>query len=475
MEKRIVRKMDLRIMPWIIVCYLLNYLDRTNLGNARTLNNDIPGHSLSERLDLQGDRYNFIVAIFFVPYVLFEFPSNIALKYFTPSRWIARIMVSWGIVTMCTAAVSSYTGLIICRIFLGIMEAGFFPGIMMYLCFWYKPNERGVRMALFSASVAVSGAFGGLIATGVSFMSGKGGLYGWQWLFILEGAPTIIVGVLVWFYLPDFPETAKFLTQDERQLAIDRMGDFAPKGTDKHFDKADFIRTVCAWEFWAFALCYFFMTNSLNAFGFFAPTIISGLGFTGYKGQLLTVPPNAFAFFVIIGNSWWSDRRKERVMHILGGLVFVMIGYVLLASVDSVGGRYVGVFMIACTNAAVIPFIAYRTATVTGATSTAIATGGVIAIANIAGAVAPFLFPSKDSPRYFPGLWTLFAMLGAAGCIVGLLWYKLGGSSEYRGSTIETVPAAAESAEEEYGDDKEGGLAADGGVRIKELGKTATM
>ncbi|KAK8858402.1 hypothetical protein IAR55_002629 [Kwoniella newhampshirensis] len=426
-EKRLVRKLDLHIMP----------CDRTNLGNARTLNNDKPGESLVETLNLRGDRYNLVVAIFFIPYVIFEFPSNIALKYFTPSKWIARIMVSWGIVTICSAAVSTYGGLIACRIFLGICEAGFFPGVMMYLCFWYKPSERATRMAIFSASIAVAGAFGGLIATGVGFMSGKGKLYGWQWLFVLEGIPAVIVGVLVYFYLPDFPETAKFLTEEEKELAVVRMGKFAPKGTDKHFDKTDFLNILKSWEFYLFSITYFFMTNSLNAFGYFSPTIIAGLGFKGYKAQLLTVPPNAFAFFVIIGNSFWSDKRRERPMHIIGGLVLVAIGYILLATVKGVGGRYVGICLIACTNAAVIPFIAYRTATVAGATSTAIATGAMIAIANIAGAVAPYLFQAKDAPHYYPGLWTLFAMLGASVAITSFLWFRLGGSSEYRGSEFE--------------------------------------
>ncbi|WWD00945.1 hypothetical protein V866_007883 [Kwoniella sp. B9012] len=432
MEKRIVRKIDRHIMPWVIVAYLLNYLDRTNLGNARTLNNDKPGESLVEVLNLSGDRYNLVVAIFFVPYVIFEFPSNIALKYFTPSKWIARIMVTWGIVTICTAAISNYAGLMVCRVFLGICEAGFFPGVMMYLCFWYTPSERGTRMAIFSASIAVAGAFGGLIATGVSFMSGKASLYGWQWLFVLEGIPAVIVGVLIYFFLPDYPETARFLTEEERLFASERMGPFAPKGTDKHFDKADFLATIKSWHFWIFSLHYFLMTNSLNAFGYFAPTIISAMGFKGYKAQLLTVPPNAFAFFVIIGNSWWSDRRKERPRHVIGALILVAIGYILLATVKGVGGRYVGTCLIACTNAAVIPFVAYRTATVAGATSTAIATGAMIAIANCAGIVAPYLFRSKDSPHYYPGLWTLFAMLGTAVLLTGVLWYKLGSSSEYR-------------------------------------------
>ncbi|GAA5865042.1 hypothetical protein JCM3774_003948 [Rhodotorula dairenensis] len=454
MEKRIVRKQDWRIMPLICLSYLLNYLDRTNLGNARTLNSDKPGESLVETLALKGLKYNIVVAIFFVPYVLCEFPSNIALKYFSPSRWISRIMVSWGIVTICTAAVSSYTGLIICRIFLGICEAGFFPGVIYYLCFWYKANERATRMSIFSASVAVSGAFGGLIATGVSYLSGKAGLYGWQWLFILEGIPAVLVGVLVWFALPDYPETAKFLTPEERAFATHRMGPFAPKGTDKHFDKKEAFECLKSWQFWAFAACYFCLTNSLNTFGYFAPTIVASLGFKGPMGQLLTVFPNIFAFFVIILNSWHSDRTKERPMHILAGCALVMTGYLILAVVRHWGVRYMGVFFIACTNAAVIPFLAFRTATVTGATSTAVATGGVIAIANTAGIVAPFLFPSKDSPRYLMGNWTSFALVGFAALIVCFLWYMLGGSSEYKGSdSLVDITEVNESATIE--DDKE--------------------
>ena len=135
-----------------------------------------------QQLGITGNRYSIAVAVFFVPYVLMEFPSNILLKYFTPRVWIGRIMISWGIVTLCTAAVSSYHGLLAVRFFLGLAEAGFFPGVIMYLCFWYKPDERATRMAIFAGSVAVAGAFSGLLASGIGFMNGVGGLRGWQWL-----------------------------------------------------------------------------------------------------------------------------------------------------------------------------------------------------------------------------------------------------------------------------------------------------
>ncbi|KAI6783400.1 MFS transporter prlL [Emericellopsis cladophorae] len=432
MERRIVRKQDLRILPWICVTYLLNYLDRVNLGNARTLNNDTPEDNIITQLNLTGQRYNIAVALFFVPYVLMEFPSNILLKYFSPSRWISRIMVSWGIITICTAAVSTYGGLLTVRLLLGLAEAGFFPGIMMYLCFWYKPEERATRMAIFASSIAVAGAFGGLLATAISFLNGKAGLSGWRWLFILEGIPAVLVGVMVWFWLPDYPQTAAWLTPHERAFAVKRLGPYAPSMGDKHWDTAIAKKTVADPFFWVFAAQYFLMANSLNAFGYFAPTIVASLGFEGHDAQLLTVPPNVFAMIVIIGNCLHSDRTKERSRHVIGACAFVATGYLLLAVVRHWGARYAALCMIACTNAAVLPFVAHRTATVQGSTATALATGGMIAISNTGGITAPFLFPSYQSPMYSMGNWTIFAFLTVTALTTIYTWYAFGSHSGYR-------------------------------------------
>lgn len=431
LERRIVRKIDLHILPWVCVAYLINYLDRVNLGNARTLNNDSPDDNIVTQLDLRGIRYSTVVAVFFVPYVLMEFPSNILLKYFSPRVWIGRIMISWGIVTLCTSAVSTYGGLITARIFLGLAEAGFYPGVIMYLCFWYKPNERATRMAIFAGSVAVAGAFSGLLASGIGFMNGLGGLSGWQWLFVLEGIPAILCGVAVWIWMPNYPNDAKFLTEEERVFAVARMGPFAPSANDKHFDIDIAKKTLAEPLFWVFAIQYFLMTNSLNAFGYFAPTIVASLGFKGYTAQLLTVPPNVFALIIIVGNCLHSDFTKERTRHVIAGLVFVSVGYLLLAVITNWIGRYIAVFLIACTNAAVLPFLAHRTATVSGSTATALATGGIIALANCGGISAPFLFPSPDGPRYQMGNWTVFAFLAISVFITIYLGWRLGTGSEY--------------------------------------------
>lgn len=287
-------------------------------------------------------------------------------------------------------------------------------------------------MAIFAGSVAVAGAFSGLLATGISFMNGLAGLSGWQWLFILEGIPAVICGAAVWIWMPNYPNDASFLTEEERIMATVRMGPFAPSANDKHFDKEIAKKTLMEPLFWVFAIQYFLMTNSLNAFGYFAPTIVASLGFKGYTAQLLTVPPNVFALIIIVGNCLHSDFTKERTRHVIGGLVFVSIGYLLLAVVTNWAVRYFAVFLIACTNAAVLPFLAHRTATVSGSTATALATGGIIALANCGGISAPFLFPSSDGPRYQMGNWTVFSFLAFSVLITIYLGWRLGTGSEYR-------------------------------------------
>ncbi|WVW87147.1 hypothetical protein I302_109204 [Kwoniella bestiolae CBS 10118] len=436
-EKRLVRKIDRRIMPLICLAYLLNYIDRTNLGNARTLNNDAKdGSTMNEMLNITGSRYTLVVAIFFVPYIIFEFPSNFLLKWMGPRVMLTRITVLWGIVTMCTAACTTYGGLVACRICLAIAEAGFFPGVIMYLCFWYKPEERGARIAVFLGFVSVSGATGGLIATACSYLNHKGNLHGWQWLYILEGIPAVLFGIVLFFLLPDFPETAKFLNDQEKVFASTRLGPYAPKMSDKHFVGSEIWATIRALDFWLFALTQILITMSvdhcLNAFSYFAPSLIAGFGFKGAAAQALIIPPNCFGFIVIVANSWLSDRRGRRPEHIIGGLALIAIGFILLAIVkSSVGGRYVGILLIACTNSAVAPLLAMRTSTVSGASATAVASAGIAAFANISGITAPFIYNSKTAPHYIPALWVSVGFIFGAITCVCALWYRLGPGAGY--------------------------------------------
>jgi len=250
--------------------------------------------------------------------------------------------------------------------------------------------------------------------------------------FILTGIPAVLFGIIVWIFMPNYPSDAKFLTEEERVFAVARMGPFAPHKEDKTFDVKVAKATLLDPMFWLYALSYFFMVNSLNSFSYFSPTIVANLGFSGYVAQLLTVPPNVFGLIIIITNCMHSDYSKERIGHSLAGLVLVGTGYLLLALLTNWIGRYVAVFMIACTNAAVMPFLAHRTSTVSGSTATALATGVTIAISNCGGISAPFLFPSADGPQYVMGNWTVFGMLCFTFLMIIYLGFKLGTGSEYR-------------------------------------------
>ncbi|KAJ1548408.1 hypothetical protein HK405_003322 [Cladochytrium tenue] len=447
-EKALLRKLDRYIMPFICVSYLMNVLDRVNLGNAATLNNNVSGASMNASLGLTGIQYNIAVSLFFLPYSLLEFPSNLFLKYFTPSLWIGRIMISWGIVATCTAFVTNFGGLLACRLILGCMEAGFFPGVLMYLCFWYKPSERATRMSIFAASVALAGATSGLIATGISYMNSAAGLKGWQWLFIIEGIPSVLVGIVILLFMPNYPETAKFLTPEEKAFAIERIGPYAPKGTDKHFDSKQAKKAFGDPWFWVYAIHYFFVTASINAFGYFAPKIVVGLGFSGAIAQAMTIPPNAFAFLLIIGNSVHSDYTHERMGHVVFGQCVIALGYLLLAVVTSNWGvRYLGVMLIACSNVAIIPFIAHRTRTVAGSTGTGLATGGMIAFANLSGIAAPYMFPDSAAPNYQWGNWVIFSFQGIAILLSGVIWWKYGSGSDYDDSVLDKPAVEEEDAE----------------------------
>ncbi|CRK35241.1 hypothetical protein BN1708_016424 [Verticillium longisporum] len=391
MEKRVIRKQDMHLLPWMCITYLLCYLNRISLGNARTLNDTQPEDNILKQLDLSGSRYSIVIAVFFVPYVIFEFPGTLLMKHFSPSKWIARIVISVGLVAMSTSAVSSFSTLLLARFFSGAAEAGFSSAVMMHLCFWYKPEERATRMAIFASSVALACAFGGLIASAISFLNGFGGLSGWQWLFILEGTPGVLVGLAAWFLLPDYPQTASWLTPEERTFAVQRLGPCAPTMGDTTWDRETVKRTLIDPVFWLYSIQYFLMTNALNAFG-----------------------------------------TQERSRHIVFALVFVATGYLVLASVENWAVRYAAVCIIACTNAAVLPFIAHRTATVKGSTATAVATGGMVAISNCAGISAPFLFPAWSAPMYSMGNWTIFAFLAVSISTSLYAWYLLGSHSGYR-------------------------------------------
>ena len=215
-ERKLVTRMDFRIIPVLSILYLLAFLDRTNIANASIF-------GLQKDLGLNGTEYSTALTIFFIPYILFEIPSNILLKKLKPHVWLSGCMFVFGFVTICQGLVQGYGGLLATRFFLGLAEAGMFPGSFYLIGMWYKRSEAQRRFSFFFGSTSLAGAFGGLLASAIGKMDGMRGYLGWRWIFILEGVLTCVVSFAMFFLIPGFPEDAKWLREDERVFVQARL------------------------------------------------------------------------------------------------------------------------------------------------------------------------------------------------------------------------------------------------------------
>ena len=321
--------------------YLCSFLDRTNIGNAK-----IDG--LIPDLHMSSGAYNAALSIFFVSYAGFEPLTNILLKRLRPSVFLPITMVLWGIVMTTMGLVHNFSGLAAARWFLGVTEAGLFPGVAYYLSCWYKRSEFGIRIAIFFSAAAVAGSFGGLLAAAIAQMKGIGGKPGWAWIFILEGLATVILGAVSPFFVHDFPDEATFLSPQDRARVIRRLKDDNQSSAEhEEFRMAYFWAAIKDWKVWCFMVIYMGCDGALYAFSLFLPTIINQLGFTSTRANLLSVPPYAAAAIVTITVGWFADRTRLRgwsnVVVSLSGI----IGFSMLLGSQKAGVKYAGTFLAA--------------------------------------------------------------------------------------------------------------------------------
>ncbi|PQE28384.1 Major facilitator superfamily domain general substrate transporter protein [Rutstroemia sp. NJR-2017a BBW] len=304
------------------------------LGNAKTLNAVTHDDLLS---DTHMTNYQYIIAlmVFLIAYAIFEVPSNYFLKKLSPSKWISFLMFSWGIMTIGLGFTHNFAGITAVRFLLGTFEAGtvsrapsnthsltiyigLFPGLVYYLTFWYRTSERSIRVAFILASATLAGAFGGAIAFGVGHMNGTHGMSAWRWLFIIEGIPSCLSSILVFFLLPDYPETVKWLSTEEKELATSRLASEGSKGHDQGLTWREAKETLCEWRLYAhyaFVKIYFGISTPFSSLSLFTPSITAGLGYKNLEAQLMTVPPYAVAYVVTILVSWSADHFNARALH----------------------------------------------------------------------------------------------------------------------------------------------------------------
>ncbi|KAL6232914.1 hypothetical protein BDW75DRAFT_232414 [Aspergillus navahoensis] len=395
LEARVVRKLDWRVPSLLGFLYLLALLDRSNIGNAR-----IAG--MEEDLSFHGNQYSWLLTIFYISYTLFE-PLALMWKIMPPHRWAAITAITWGIAATCQAAVQNWSGLMALRFILGAAEAGFGPGSPYLLSFFYSRRELGLRCGLFVSAAPLANTFAGALAYGIT--SGHALLANWRLLFLVEGAPSLAAAFLAWFFLPDHPSSAWFLTEEEKDVArarsLRRSGESERAGG---VNWKEIGQTLLDVKPWITALMYFSCNVSFSSLPVFLPTILEDMGFESINAQGLTAPPFFVSFILSILTTWLADRFQQRGLTIVFFSLVGAVGYVLLAACTTVAVRYFGVFLAA---SGVFPCIANILPWVLNNQGSDTRRGMGIVILNIIGQCGPFLgtnvFPTSDGPRYIRG------------------------------------------------------------------------
>ncbi|KAF9073199.1 MFS general substrate transporter [Rhodocollybia butyracea] len=448
-ERKLLRKIDIALIPWLSLLYLLSFLDRTSIGKCL--------YNLEKDLHITDDQYLLALTIFFFSYAIFEVPSNVFLKRLRPSLWLSGLMLCWGIMMTVQGLVHDFGGLMGMRWMLGVFEAGLFPGVNYYLSCWYKRSEFGIRAAIFFSAATVSGAFGGLLAAAIHNMDGIGGKPGWAWIFILEGLATVLAGVLSFFIIQDFPDTAKFLSEAERTVVVRRLQEddqFSAAGEQL---KMKYIyKSILDWKTWIGMMVYVGADMPLYAFSLFLPSIINQVrrdkGFKATPANLLTVPVYFFACVITCGVGFFADKWGQRGYLNLVFLAIGAVGYIILIASRNAALSYFAVYLATCGIYPVIPnSIAWVSNNVEGSYKRSVTLAMVISFGNINGAVSSNVYRANQLPWYPLGLVLLYIGLGLIFSTTFLIFLRRENARRDRGERNEII-----------GDDKSSGLEANG-------------
>jgi ACS family tartrate transporter-like MFS transporter len=375
-ETSTIRAISWRLIPFLVLAYFLSYLDRVNLGFAAlTMNADL---KFSPTVFAWG------AGIFFIGYFLFEVPSNLALEKFGASRWIARIMVSWGIVSALMALVSGIWSFYGVRFLLGLAEAGFFPGIILYLTYWYPAEYRGRFLAAFTVAVPVSTVIGAPISGLLLGLDGAMGLKGWQWLFIIEGVPTVLLGIVTWFYLTDSPAKADWLTPEQKTWLSTRLeSEAAAKQSVAHLSLG---QALASPKVLMLSLIYFGFVAALYGTQFWMPQIVKAFGFSNAQTGFVIAVPYLFGAIAMILWARHSDATRERVAHVGLPLLLTAVALGVCGYIDNPH-----VTMVALIVAAIGVFCTFGVFwTLPTAWLSGTAAAGAIALINSIGNLAGF-------------------------------------------------------------------------------------
>ncbi|ETR96772.1 MFS general substrate transporter [Trichoderma reesei RUT C-30] len=407
-ESRLVRKLDLIIFPTFFVIYMMSFLDRINISNARI-------QGMVEDLDLTGNKFNIALFTYYISYILLEVPSNMVIKRFRPSLYLSTLMFCWGIINMCMGFVHSYNSLIGLRFLLGIFEAGVLPGIIYVTSMYYKRHEYQKRMSFFFCSTVVAGAFGGLLAYAISKLGGQHGLAAWRWIFIIEGAITSTFAIFAAFLIIDWPEQTKYLTAEEKELLRRRLAaDIDETCRMDVLNKASFQRIISDYKIWLGALIYMGVGVPGLSGTFFLPTILLEFNWKAQEAQVRTIPVYVLAGGTMVIGAWASDKLRHRFSFFVAGTSMVTIGYGMLLAQEGKSRDYKfgAVFLVFGGAYMVTPMaLAWLQNNLSGHWKRAFGSSIQVTIGNIAGIIGSNIYLVDEAPTYVTGYSVSLAMM----------------------------------------------------------------
>lgn len=409
-ERRVVRRVSWRLLPYLFLLYIIAYVDRINVAVAQ--------RSMALDLSLDPARFGFAIGMFFIGYFVCEVPSNFILSRVGARVWIARIMILWGIVTICMMFVRGFRSLCVLRVLLGTAEAGFFPGILYYMTKWFREKDRAQAISLFMTAGTLAGVVGNPVSGALLELEGVAGLKGWQWLFVVEGIPAVILGVSVLALLTESPESARWLPEEERawlsrELAREKVGKGGP-------GEATLLQGLLHPAVWHLTLVYFLLATGAYGFELWLPGIVQSMsGGSDQRAAVLSAIPYLVATVGMVAVSRHSDRTGERRWHVALSMFASVAGFLLATRLKN-PAMALGALSLAWVGlkAAQGPFWAIPPSLLTGTA----AAGGIAlinSVANLGGQIGPWLVGSlrKTTGGFTAGLLVSAGLLFASGVL----------------------------------------------------------
>jgi len=406
------RKVAWRLIPLLFLCYIAAYLDRVNVGFAKL--------QMQQALQFSDAVYGFGAGIFFIGYFIFEIPSNVLLHRVGAGRWIARIMVTWALLSAATMFVDSAISFYIVRFLLGVAEAGFFPGIILYLTYWFPAARRGKATSLFLTAVAVAGIVGGPVSGWILHsLDGLNGWRGWQWLFLLEALPSLVLGVLAWVYLEDRVKNAQWLTLEERELIA---RDIAAE--ESHKADGSLASVLGNGKVWLLAFVYFAVVSGLYGVSFWLPTIIKAMGVADpLQVGLVSMIPWTFGIVAMVVVARSADARREYRWHTAVSSVVGAAG--LLVSVAfhaDVMLAMAGLTICTMGIMSALPIFWSNPTAILGGAAAAVGIAFINSVGNLAGFAMPWIIGLiKDATHSTDAGLEMLAVLMVLGAVAVLV------------------------------------------------------